>query len=326
MRPARRAALAAIACAALRPLAARARPAKRLAIVHFGSPADWKAWTEPFLRALAANGFAEGRGVEIHLVGLRVDNPDGGPEDVVPLIERDVLPLRPDAIVTTGPIITHCLHLATKTVPVVTQVPNPVDHGWAKSLAKPGGNITGLADAADETSAKLVELARRLVPSARRLAVYSDGRPGAIRFAGHYERAARAAGLEPALFASKDYAALVASLAGLHAKAIQAAVWTSATGHPREAASAALAARIPLFGIERHWVRVGALGSYEGYEPEPQQRMAALAAQVLRGTSPADIPFQLPQRFRLAINRKTASVLGTAVPQDLLLRADEVIE
>jgi putative ABC transport system substrate-binding protein len=319
----RRTTLAAIACTALRPLAAWPRTPRRLAIVHFGSPADWTQFTVPFLRALEENGFRDGREVEVHLVGLSV-KPDGGPEDVVPLIERDVLPLRPDAIVTTGPAVTHCLYLATKTVPIVTHVPNPVEQGWARSLAKPGGNITGLTDAADETSAKIVELVRQLVPSARRLAVYSDARPGAKKFAGHYERAARAAGLEPVLIASKDSGALLASMAGLRATAIHAAIWATATGHPAKAASAALAARVPLFATDEHSVRVGALASYEGYEPDVERRIAGLAAQVLRGTRPGDIPFQLPQRFRLAINRRTADALGIAVPQDLLLRADEV--
>jgi putative ABC transport system substrate-binding protein len=323
---ARRATLAALACAALLPAVGAPRPPKRLALVHFGNPDDWKDWVDPFVKHLGQLGFVAGGEFELLQVGLNSDVAKPGPEAMARQVEERVLPLRPDLIVTTGPILTYILSLATRTVPVVTQVPDPVSAGFANSLAKPGGNMTGLADSVEETSVKVVEIMKRLLPRLSRLAIFTESRPGAVRFGGYFERAARSAGIEPVTFRSNDDAVQMAALRGLTAKGIQAGMWAWGQGHPRKAGEAALAARVPLFAPDEVWVRHGCLAAYYGFEPAPQQRMAATAALILRGASPAEIPFQLPQHFRLAINRRTADALGIAVPQDLLLRADRVFE
>lgn len=327
MNGARRAMLAAIACGLARPFAvAAARDRKRIALVNFGSPREWEPWVTEFRKALAGHGFIDGRDVEILLAGIEIENKGRGPEATASRIVQQVLPLGPDAIVTDGPVMPLCVQLATRTVPIVAQVSDPVAAGFANSLAKPGGNMTGLADGMAESSVKAMEVMRQLVPRALRVAVLSDSRPAGARAAAHYERAAKAVGLEPVMVLSKSDAELTGALRDLPGRKVQAAFWAFGATDPRPVASGALAARIPLMGPDGNWARLGCLAAYYGHEPAPEAGLAAIVAQVLRGARPGEIPFQLPRHFRLVLNRRTASRLAIEVPADLLLRADEVYE
>lgn len=318
----RRAALALIAGAAFLPASRAARPPKRLAIVSFGQPKDWQASVDAFAGALGEHGFARERDVEIHLVGIEATTP----EDAARQVREKALPLRPDVIVATGPAMAHLVTLAAPSVPFVTQVPDPVGSGYAKSLARPGGNVTGLSDNVDETAVKAIEVMKQLIPGVARVAILSEARPGAMRHAATFERAARSARLEPVMLPQNDRQARLDAIGTLAAKGIQAGFWSAIDVHPRMAADAALAARFPLFGSDAGWARFGGLAAYYGFEPNLERRLAAIAAQILRGTRPGEIPFQLPQHFRLELNRKTAAALGIKVSRELLLRADRVFE
>ncbi len=327
MSPGRRAALLAFAAVPLAATIARAAPRKRLAFVDFGPVDDgWKAWTEPFVAALGQLGFVEGRDVEILREPMVADGQGRGPDIVAARLAKRIPEIRPDVIVTSGPVVTLVAQLATRTVPIVAHTPDPVGAGFAKSIAKPGGNITGLANGVEETSVKTIELVKRLVPQARRVAIFADPRPAATRFAANFERAARDAGVEPVVVLSKVHDELVAALHGLRARQVAACVHAWPVDHPRKLAAEGLAARFPVFAPDHDWVRLGYLGAYSAYEPSPQARLAAVAAKVLRGADPGNIPFEFPQRFRLELNRRTADVVGVKLPSDLLLRADRVVE
>ncbi len=327
MSPGRRAALLALAAGPLAVRTAWPAPRKRLAFVNFG-PVDegWKAWTEPFVTALAQQGLVEGRDVEILREPMVAEGQGRGPEPMAARLAKRIPEIRPDVIVTDGPVFTLIAQLATRTVPIVTQTPDPVGAGFAQSIAKPGGNVTGLADSVEETSVKTIELVRRLLPQATRLAIFSDPRPAASRFSANFEAAARHAGMEPIPVLAKTHEEHAAALRGLRARNIPVALHTWPADHPRKLATEALAARIPLFSPDHDWVRMGHLCGYSAFEPEPIPKLAAIAAQVLRGAKPGDIPFRLPQLFRLALNRRTAEAIGVKLPADLLLRADQVIE
>jgi putative ABC transport system substrate-binding protein len=316
----RRQVLAFAVAAACLPAAAAPRR-RRLACMHFGSPKDWKAWLDLFLKALEEQGLVQDRDFELLLAGLEA----GDYESAVKEARAKVDSLRADVIVTDGPVMTHLITLATRSVPLVTQVPNPVDSGYAKTLSRPGGNVTGLSDNVEETSVKSMELLRQLVPKAARVAIFSEARPASKRHAARYAHAARAAGLEPVMVQSNAVEELLNAIGSLRARGIQAGFWT-AFRFLRQAAQKALAERVPMLGDAQIWVKYGGLASYYGHEPNPEARLAAVTAQVLRGTDPGAIPFQLPQFFRVAINRKTAVAVGVAVPAELLLRADEVID
>lgn len=323
----RRAALVAIAAAPFAATIARAAPKKRLAFVDFGPIDDgWKAWTDPFMAALGQQGFVEGRDVEVLREAMVADGQGRGPEPVAARLAKRIPEIRPDVIVTSGPVVTLVAQLATRTVPIVAYTPDPVGAGFAKSIARPGGNITGLANGVEETSVKTIELVKRLVPQAKRLAIFADPRPAASRYAANFERAAREAGLEPLVVLAKQQDELAAALHGLRARQVPACVYAWAVDHPRKMAAEGLAARLPVFAPEHDWVRFGFLGAYSAYEPAPQARLAAVAAKVLRGADPGNIPFEFPQQFRLELNRRTADVVGVKLPADLVLRADRVIE
>jgi putative ABC transport system substrate-binding protein len=327
MNAGRRVALMAIAAGAIAPGLAMAAPKKRLVFMNFGTvDGSWKEWTDPFVSALAQHGFVDGREVELLREGFVGENKGHGPEVIAARVAKRIPELAPDVIVTDGPVFTLIVQLATRTVPIVTQTPDPVGAGFAKSIAKPGGNVTGLADGVEETSVKTIELVKRLVPLATRLAVFSDPRPAASRYAANFERAARGAGIEPVTILAKTHEEHLAALRELPARKILAGLNATPQDHPRKLAEAALAIRIPLFAPESYWARFGYLAGYSGYEPAPQPRLAAIAAQILRGARPADIPFELPQQFRMELNRRTADALGMKLPPDLLLRADRVIE
>lgn len=327
MMPGRRSALVALAACAVAPGIAVAAPRKRIVFMNFGPVSgEWKEITDPFLRALAQHGFTEGRGLEVLREGFQPEHLGHGPEVIAQRVEKRIPELAPDVIVTEGRIFTLILQLATRTVPIVTRTPDPVGAGFAASIAKPGGNITGLADGVEETSVKTIELVKRLVPRASRLAIFSDPRPAASRYAANFERAAQGAGIEPVMILAKTQDEHLAALRSLPARKIPAGLAAIAQDHPRKLAEAALAVRVPLFAPEADWARFGYLAGYSGHEPAPQARMAAIAAQVLRGARPGDIPFELPQQFRMELNRRTADALGLKLPADLLVRADRVIE
>lgn len=322
----RRAVLLALAGAPFVALAT-ARTMKRVVVLESGAPEEWRGLLAPFVQALGTLGFAEGRTVEIVCVGWMADIEERTPQGIARWIAQKVLPLEPDVVLTDGPILTYAFRLASTTVPVVTSgVPDPVAAGLARSLARPGGNVTGLAQGLEDTSAKSAELLKRLLPRLTRVAIFCDSRPMGMRVADLYGNAAKRAGIEPVFIASTDGAQLLDALRGLRARRILAGIWVFGAVHPREVAGAALAARVPLIAIDDDWVRRGCLASYSAFEPSPYPRLAAIVAQVLRGATPAEIPFQNPERFRLAINRRTAAALGIAVPQDLLLRADQVFD
>lgn len=327
MSPRRRALFIALGTIPLVARLASAAPRKRLAFMEFGPASEWKKdWTDPFLAALARQGIVAGRDVEVQFEAFEGEGLGRGPEVLAERVARRIPEIRPDVIVTDGPVFTLIVQLATRTVPIVTRTPDPVGAGFAQSLAKPGGNVTGLADGVEETSVKTIELVKRLLPQATRLAIFSDPRPAASRFSANFEGAARRAGIEPILMLAKTHDEHVAALRGLRARNIPAALHAWPADHPRKLATEALAARIPLFAPDHDWARMGYLGGYSSFEPEPLPKLAAIAAQVLRGANPGDIPFQFPRQFRLALNRRTADAVGVKLPADLLLLADRVIE
>ncbi|MCM2328605.1 MAG: ABC transporter substrate-binding protein [Lysobacter sp.] len=325
MREGRRLALRALGAAFLAPLPAFAQKRRRVVVVHFDDPKGWGSFMDDLRRSLAQLGFADGREIGIRAEGIVVTGAKPGPESVARQIREQVLPLEPDVIVTTGAIMSYVMSLATRTVPVVAHAPDPVAAGFAKSVARPGGNFTGLADGLDETAPKSVEILRRLVPRAKRVAVFHEPRPVSKKVAAYYEKAARDVGLEPVMIASTEQDELLAALRGLPARRIDSAIWMAFV-HPRKVAEAALAARVPVIGQDHEGTRFGCLASYAGYEPDPVPKLARAVAQILRGANPGDIPFQLPQQFRFAINRRTAGALGIVIPADLLVRADTVFD
>jgi putative ABC transport system substrate-binding protein len=320
-----------LAAVALAPLLVRAQAAtrRRVAFVGFAGLFPGPTGLDEVIRALAARGYAHGGRIEVVRVAIEVsleEERGRGLAYLVPLIERQLLPLAPDVIVVVGSIMTKGVSVATRTIPVVGSASDPVELGVAASLARPGGNVTGLAGSHPETSLKAMELMRSLVPRLARIGVFHDARPSATKFAGKFEQAAKALGVEAVMVPALAGPELVRAMQAIPARRIQAGVmaWLppdSAEAFLREAA----AMRLPLLGVNDEDVERGALLAYTSTDAAFAVRMAAMVEQVVRGADPATLAIQLPQTFRLVLNRGAATALGLAVPAELVLRADRVI-
>ena len=313
---------------ALAPVFAHAAPEsrpRRLAVLSLYDAQSTPAAFDGIMKGLAARGWSEGGRLQVLV--------RSGAESEVALDEmaREVVAWRPDVILTEGSLGTAFLQRATRTIPIVTSVADPVVLGIAKSLVHPGGNITGLSQGGAETAVKMVDLLRTLVPGLKRLAVFVlSAHPLFREIARHVERAATAAGIEPVPILVQDDAEVLRSLGRLRAQGIQAAyrVYGSEPGSAAAAkvAREAVRARLPMVGRGESDVEAGMLASVENDTSGGPDRQAAIIVQIFLGANPADIPFQFPDRFRVVVNRQTARAIGLALPPEILLRADRVIE
>ncbi len=276
------------------------------------------------LPELARLGFVEGR-------NLVFDARTGAVGDL-PGLMRELLAARPDAIVTIGPA-TRVAGAATRTVPIVSSGSDPVELGLAASLARPGGNVTGITLLVWELDAKRLDLLREAVPGRRRVAVlFASAASNQQRQASEREMRGVAANagidlLDFTVAAAVDYPAAFAAMraAGAQALVIGAAPQFSAGDMPILAALA-LEARLPTIC---EWARNVRDGCLLGYGPDfaaLRRRMADQVARIFRGAAPRDIPIELPTLFEFAVNLKVAKALGLTLPPAIIARADEVIE
>lgn len=285
-----------------------------------GTEDDAKGDYLRILRALAARDHVEGRNLEV-LMSFHVRR--GGLDARV----KEVVDWKPDVIVTQGTVATERLLRLTRTIPIVTSTTDPVGSGFAATMARPGGNVTGLAQGGPEMAGKMMELLRRLMPRLDRIAIVAfDDAPGRM-LAGFPEQAAKAAGLATVwipILEEDDIPRLFRSVA---AQGCHAVYWAFAPRNDEEAAvREALRARIAFASALEALVEKGALLSFAADGSQMVERYAELVAKILRGARPGDIPIEYPQRFRFVLNAATAAKLGLKVTPDLRLRADRVID
>jgi putative tryptophan/tyrosine transport system substrate-binding protein len=330
----RRALLASLAAASMlgtRSALAAPVPAKyRLGAIYAGwselalgvkEREEAKKEREVFLKSLAALGYVEGRNLVVDWRFFDMDF------SRAPQMAMELVRLRPDALLTTGTPQTKVLHDATKIIPIVTSVGDPVAGGFTESLGRPRGNITGLSQTHPDTSAKQIELIRRLVPKLDRLVLIGDVRyTGASQLLRPVEIAARASGLvaqvqivDPTEF---DHVFSEMRRSGARAAFIQFADGDAAIVSTKLAVRHGIAT---MYGDDVYVPR-GGLMSFNMYHTDMLQRTASIIDKIFRGMKPADIPWELPDHSHLAINLGTAKLLGLTVPADLLLRADQVVE
>jgi putative tryptophan/tyrosine transport system substrate-binding protein len=274
----------------------------------------------PMFKSLAELGHVEGRNltVEWRCFGMDFSR--------APSMAAELVRLEVDAIWTTGTPQTKALQDATKTIPIVTSVGDPVASGFAKTLVRPGGNITGLCRHPD-TPAKQIELLRRVVPKLERLVIIGDARyTGMRQLLRPHEIAAKAAGLsvEVRMVDRSGFERVISEMKGFGA---QAALIESPDFDMAEVARLANRHGVAtMLEGEGDYVKHGGLISYDMFHGNFMQRSASLIDKVFRGMKPAEIPWELPDRSHLAINLGTAKLLGLTIPPDVLLRADQVVE
>jgi putative ABC transport system substrate-binding protein len=244
-------------------------------------------------------------------------------------IAAELVQLKVDVIVTAGGAVVAAKQ-ATTVIPIVFAVASdPVGTGLVASLARPGGNVTGLSVQATDLVGKRVEVLRELVPGLRTLAILANpGYAAAVRELSGVRVAARLLGLETIALEIRTAEDIVSALATLtgRADALYVCIDPLTDTDRVRIASLALRARLPTMSGYAGGVEAGSLAYYGPNIPNLFRRAADFVDKILRGTKPSGIPVEQPTKFDLVINLKTAKALGLTVPDKLLARADEVIE
>ena len=278
-----------------------------------------------FLEGMRELGYVEGRNL---IVEARFA--DSKPERIPDLVQ-ELLRLKVDAIVAAGSPVYRVLQRTTTTLPVVVTVTaDPVLDGIAKSVARPGGNFTGLSDTAANLSPKQLELLKGILPTMSQVGVLLN--PDNASHRAQLEQLASAGekmGVQVVLAQAGTVAQIdpgFALLARQHAEAVILFGDTFFTEQVQSIARSALKHRLPSIYITRQYAEAGGLMSYGANITDNFRRAATYVDKILKGANPAELPFEQPTKYALVINLKTAKALGLGIPQSILLRADGVID
>ena len=239
--------------------------------------------------------------------------------------------LKLDVIVTGGAAPTRAAKEATATIPIVmAQVNDPIGNGFVASLARPGGNITGLSVMAPEISGKRLELLKEIVPRLSRVAVLGNSNePANPKTLKEIELAAGAFGvqLQPLdVLGPKDIETAFRAATKAHADALVVLASAVLADHRTQIANLALKSRLPAIYYSSQFVEAGGLMSYGTSFTDLSRRAATYVDKILKGAKPADLPVEQPTKFELIINLKAAKQIGLTIPPNVLARADKVIK
>jgi putative tryptophan/tyrosine transport system substrate-binding protein len=317
------AAVASIPC----PLPARAQQAARLPTIGFmgvSTPAAQGHMVAALVQRLRELGWIEGRTIAIEYRWAEGRNERYGE------IAAEFVRLKVDAILTQGTQATTAARQATSAIPIVAAViGDPVGSGFVASLARPGGNVTGLSIVSAEMAAKRLELLREAIPAIRRVAILVDvGNPVSVEEARQAQTAADRLGLAAFPIEIRRAEDIAGAFDGLknRADALLVAANPLALANMVRINTLAVCARLPTGYIAREYVQAGGLLAYGPSFADIYRRAGDYFDKILRGTKPGDIPVEQPTKFELIINLTTAKALDLEVPPTLLARADEVIE
>jgi len=307
------------------PLAARAQQAGKLPTIGFlGADASaFSPWTAAFVAHLRELGWIENRNIAIEYRWSE------GRTERYAEIAAEFVRLKVDVIVTVGSAVPTVVQVTTA-IPIVFAVAiDPVGNGLVASLAKPGGNVTGLSLQAAHLAGKRLELLREVVPQLRRLAIiFNAGNAQPVLEMRETEAAARTLGIEVVPLEIRrvaDFSPAFQAFRG-NADALYVAIDQLMVANLMRILTLALGARLPTIFSTRDFVRGGGFMSYGPSYTERFGRAADYVDKILRGAKPGEIPVEQPTKFELVVNLITAQALGLEVPPTLLARADEVIE
>ncbi len=253
-----------------------------------------------------------------------------GKLDRLPTLARELVNTRVDVIVAFNTPGVRAAIAATREIPIVmTQVGDPVGSGFVTGLARPGGNVTGVANRIAELAPKRLQILREAVPSARRIAVlFNPDDPITVPQIGDLESSPSSKGVDLRLFPVRKPGEFGETFAQILAWKAHAAMWLHGQQHLFQAMTIKLAAqhKLPVMVGLTGNVREGGLISYTNSGSDAFRRTAALVDLILKGKNPGDLSVEQPTRFDLAVNLKTARALGLTFPAALLMRADHVVE
>jgi putative ABC transport system substrate-binding protein len=300
------------------PVVARGQPKQPKIGVLFPSNPE-PVWSL-FREALREQGYAEGRNIQFELRSA-----DGKP-NLLDELAADLVRLKMDVIVAVQTPAAQAAKQATTEIPIVMSAADPIGTGLVTSLARPGGNITGISVLPPELGGKLLELSRDLLPATRRVAVLANATdPFTKSFVEEIDRSGRILGIAIQTIMIREANDLDAAFAAA-AKGSANSVIVQPSLPRKPIIDQALKYRLPTISPTSFFPRDGGLMSYSAKLSEVYRRVAIYVDQILKGAKPADLPVELPTKFELVVNMKTANAIGLSVPSTLLVQADEVIE
>jgi putative ABC transport system substrate-binding protein len=289
------------------------------------SPSAVSDRTEAFRQGLRELGYVEGKNIVIEWRHAEAKL------DRLPVLAAELVRLKVDAIVTAGPPGTRAAKEATVTIPIIMGFDNdPVGNGFVASLARPGGNITGLATLAPEISGKQLELLNEIVPRLSRVAVLGNSTvPGNAQSLRETELAAGAFGVKLQYLdvrGPKDIETAFREASKGRADAVLVLASPVLTFQRTQVVDFAVKSRLPAIYPQKEYVEDGGLMTYGVSFIDLYRRAATYVDKILKGAKPADLPVEQPTKFELVINLKTAKQIGLTIPQSVLYRADKVIK
>ena len=300
--------------------AQQARPLPRIGWLSIGN----SRIEDSFRQGLHDFGYVEGQNL---LVEYRGAEKTPGQLDG---FAAELIALKVDAIVAGSSQTTRAAFNQTKTIPIVTMSTNPVGLGFVASLPKPGGNVTGVSLLGPEVSGKRLQLLKQAIPGVTRVAVvWNPDDPAAHFSIEESQTAAAALGLKLQVLEGRNADAIDGALqaaANAQAEAVVLLPTPLFDGLAKQIADLAIQRRLPTLFFDKEAVKIGMLMSYGADPYAASRRQAYFVDRILKGTKPADLPVEQPEKFELAINQKTAKALGLNVPESLLATADDVIE
>ena len=311
--------------AAAWPLAARAQPAKlpTIGFLGAGGQSAWTHWNAAFVQRLRELGWIQGRTVTIEYRWAE------GKTERFREIAAEFARLKVDVIVTVGSAV-HAAKEAAPTIPIVFAVAvDPVGSGMVDSLARPGGNVTGVSIQETELAGKRIGLLREILPGLRRIAVIANvGYPASVLEVTEVREVARKSGLEVKLLEVRRAEDIGPAFDALGSDTQALYVCSSALFNANIARinTLALAARLPTINALMEYVEAGGFMSYGTNNRDLFRRAGEIVDKILKGAKPADLPVEQPTAFQLVINLTTAKALGLKIPEAFLLRADAIIE
>jgi putative ABC transport system substrate-binding protein len=308
--------------AAAWPFAARAQQRKvpTIGVLVVGSPGSESFW-QLFREAMRELGYIEGASIRYEF------RSDQGQASRLPELAAELVRLKVDLIVTWFTPAAQAAKQATREIPIVMAlVGNPVETGLVESLARPGGNITGMSGVAAELAGKSVELIRDMLPSGHRIVALANAPdPFSKPFLEHIRLSGAATGMIIDAIMIHRVEEIEAAFSALEKKRPDAVVVQPSLPTKR-VAELAVRYRIPAVSVIRGFAQDGGLMSFESSEVDLYRQSAIYVDRILKGARPVDLPIQQPTKFKLIINMKTAKAIGLIVPPEFRARADEVIE
>ena len=296
----------------------------RIGYLAGSTPDAQSARIKAFRQGLREPGYVEGKNIVFEYRYVE------GKLERLPALAAELVRLKVDVILTAGPPATRAAKEATVTIPIVmAQDTDPVGNGFIASLARPGGNITGLATLAPEISGKQLELLKEIVLRLSRVAVLGTStRPGTAQSLREVELAAGAFGVKLQyldVLNSKDIETAFRAASKGRAEAVLALASPVFSSQRTQIADLAVKSRLPAIYPQSEWVEDGGLMTYGVSYIDLYRRAATYVDKILKGAKPGDLPVEQPKKFELFINLKAAKQIGLTIPPNVLARADKVI-